>query len=440
MKRFSTMLVVCAAIGLPANSDLFARGGGGGGRGGGGGYRGGGGAGMSRAPAGRTPAVSRPAYGSSAVGASRPSAPRPNVSRPSVTPPARVSPPISGTRPNVGTRPGAGVATRPSAGQLNNFLDVHPSGGARPGTLPASQPGNRAGAIAAAAGGGAAAEFLRDSSARPATLPAGGQRPGAGIVNRPGTGDRPGVGERPGIGNRPMAQNRPDRIDNRQEWRQNRTDRRNEVRDQVRDNHPRFNFWSNHPNWAAWRISHPYRWATWGVMAGWMTYGWVTPVYYNYGENVYYQDDSVYYGNQAVASAEEYADQAEAIAASAPQIAPEQTQWMPLGVFALTPDGQASGPDPTLYLQLAISKEGIINGTLYNSATNGTQDIEGMADKATQRAAWTVAGKNRPLMETGIANLTQDTAPALVHFADGQTQQWLMVRLDEPQPDNKTGQ
>jgi hypothetical protein len=35
-------------------------------------------------------------------------------------------------------------------------------------------------------------------------------------------------------------------------------------------------------------------------------------------------------------------------------------------------------------------------------------------------------------METGIVNLTQDTTPALVHFADGTTQQWLMVRMDKP--------
>ena len=146
--------------------------------------------------------------------------------------------------------------------------------------------------------------------------------------------------------------------------------------------------------------------------------------------------DSVYYGDQPVASTEEYAQQAEAIAASAPEVAPDKADWMPLGVFALTPDGQASGPDPTLFLQLAISKEGIISGTLHNSATNSTQTIEGMADKETQRAAWTVVGKTRPIMETGIANLTEDTAPALVHFADGQTQQWLMVRLEEPASPN----
>jgi hypothetical protein len=55
-----------------------------------------------------------------------------------------------------------------------------------------------------------------------------------------------------------------------------------------------------------------------------------------------------------------------------------------------------------------------------------------MVDKNTQRAAWSVVGKSWPIMETGIPNLTEDTAPALVHFADGQTQQWLMVRLEEP--------
>ena len=62
------------------------------------------------------------------------------------------------------------------------------------------------------------------------------------------------------------------------------------------------------------------------------------------------------------------------------------------------------------------------------------QPIEGMADKQTQRVAWGIAGQERPIVETGLANLTQDTAPALIHFADGQTQQWLLVRLEEPKP------
>jgi hypothetical protein len=224
---------------------------------------------------------------------------------------------------------------------------------------------------------------------------------------------------------------RPERIENRQEMRQTRVDRRSEILEQM-DDHPIRDFWSDHPLWGAWAITRPFRWANWGMLTGWVDYGWTDSTAYSYGDNVYYQDDSVYYGDEVVATAEEYAQQAEEIAASAPEVAPDKAEWMPLGVFALTPDGQKSGPDPTLFLQLVISKEGILSGTLDDSATGKTQTIEGMVDKQTQRAAWAVAGTSRPIMETGIVNLTEDTAPALVHFEGGDTQQWLLVRLPDP--------
>ena len=153
---------------------------------------------------------------------------------------------------------------------------------------------------------------------------------------------------------------------------------------------------------------------------------------YSYGDNVYYDGDQVYYGDQPVATAEQYSQQAEAIAASAPQTIPANSEWLPLGVFALTQDGQASGADPTLFMQLAISKQGVINGTFKNMATGNVQEVEGMADKQSQRVAWGVKDQKWPIVETGLSNLTQDTTPALIHFADGQTQQWLLVRLEEP--------
>ena len=87
---------------------------------------------------------------------------------------------------------------------------------------------------------------------------------------------------------------------------------------------------------------------------------------------------------------------------------------------------------PTVFLQLVVSKEGIVNGTVQNTASNETQNIEGAVDTKSQRAAWVVSGKTSPIMETGIYNLTKDNAPALLHFSEGQTQQWLTVRLDEP--------
>ncbi|MHC2066220.1 hypothetical protein ACYFX5_01985 [Bremerella sp. T1] len=284
----------------------------------------------------------------------------------------------------------------------------------------------------------------------PAERPGAGNRPGGdrpGIADRPGTGDRPGIadrpgpgerpglGDRPGSGERPIAGNRPDRIDNRGERHEHRQERRDEIRDHVHD-HPIRDFWSDHPLWGAWAITRPFRWAAWSGVTGWVDYGWSEPYYYEYGENVYYEDGSVYYGDQVYCTEAEYAAQAEEIAQSAPDIPAEECEWMPLGVFALTEDGQSEGPDPTLFLQLAISKEGIISGTLNNTVTNETQTIEGMVDKKTQRCAWNVVGKSRPIMEAGISNLTKDTAPALVHFADGTTQQWLLVHLDDPDAQN----
>lgn len=331
---------------------------------------------------------------------------------------------------------------------MHNFLNIpRPSTGAIGGAGAGARPGgsNLGAAVGAGAAGGAAAAFLQGGglAGRPAAgqLPAGAQRPAAGRADN--RADRAGnrtdraqtrtdrVDARTDVRSDRTA-NRPERIENRQERQDNRVERRDEVRNQVQENHPRLDFWSDYPGWAAMRITRPYGWATWGAITGWVGYGWSEPVSYNYGESVYYEGDTVYQGDQVVASAEEYAQQAETIAASAPEAAPDNAEWMPLGVFALTPDGQSAGPNPSLFLQLAISKEGIISGTLHNAATGKTQNIEGMADKDSQRCAWTVAGQSRPIMETGINNLTQDTAPALVHFADGQTQQWLMVRLEEP--------
>jgi len=257
----------------------------------------------------------------------------------------------------------------------------------------------------------------------------GGIRP-----NRPGQG---GGGEqwRPG--------NRPDRIPDWNQWSNWRNDHHKDVWNDWHNNW--HNHWNNCNHWYNndwWNHNHwryPYYpgfnywgYAAWPAVTGWVDTGWQQPVSYNYGDNVYYQGDQVYYGDQPVATAADYAEQAEAIATNIPTTKPAAEDWMPLGVFAMTHDGEPTGADPTMFLQLSVSKQGVINGTVQNTATDDVQQIEGMVDKQTQRAAWTPVGKDRPVMETGIVNLTQETTPSLVHFADGSTQQWLLVRLDKP--------
>jgi hypothetical protein len=174
-------------------------------------------------------------------------------------------------------------------------------------------------------------------------------------------------------------------------------------------------------------------------VTSWIPGNYQQPIYYNYGDNVYYDDGGVYYGDQQVATADEYTQQAETIANSVPENAnPAPEDWMPLGVFAVTQDGEAADDDPTMFLQLAVSKQGIIAGTFQNTTTGTVKPVQGMVDKETQRVAWTAVDEPRPLMETGLGNLTQDTAGVLVHFDNGDTQQWLLSRIDQPKEGGTT--
>jgi hypothetical protein len=155
-------------------------------------------------------------------------------------------------------------------------------------------------------------------------------------------------------------------------------------------------------------------------------------VYYSYGDNLYFEDNNVYYNDEVLCTAAEYVEQAQEIATNIPEVDPETVEWMPLGVFALTQE-QGSAEDSTLFLQLAISKEGIIAGTFQNTATDESFEVEGTIDRDSQRAAWGKVGESWPIMETGIYNLSESEAGALLHFEDGQTQQWDMIRMDEPE-------
>ncbi|MBL9124561.1 MAG: hypothetical protein JNG90_13080, partial [Planctomycetaceae bacterium] len=47
-------------------------------------------------------------------------------------------------------------------------------------------------------------------------------------------------------------------------------------------------------------------------------------------------------------------------------------------------------------------------------------------------AAWTVGDNKATVYETGIYNLTKDQTPVLIHFGKDRTQQWLLVRMKQP--------
>lgn len=397
------------------------------------------------------------------AGNNRPSLPG-NGNRPSL--------PGNGNRPNL-----------PGNGNRPNF----------PGNVP--NPGNRPGGGGPRPTPGGLGDFLgMDKPLKPQTLPGNiPNRPGdiTQLPNRPGNGNRPDFSNRPGNGNRPDWVNKPGSnnniINNKPNWvnidnstnvninnRWSKSIYRpgrpttlpatrpywNNWGSGVRHhwNYGRYDncfndrWWSNHYHGVAgWHYCHGYNrypWNYWWRRPAWTAYGtwfvwanrypqvWQQPVYYDYGSggNVVYQDSYVYIDGQQIATADEFAMSAADLATVAPpadpQAAEQDTEWMPLGTFALS-TGQ-NDTDPSRVVQLAVDRNGIVSGTLYNTQTDQTQTIQGKVDEQTQRVAFRIGDSETIVAETGLYNLTQDEVPLLVHFGTEKVENYLLVRLEEP--------
>lgn len=296
-------------------------------------------------------------------------------------------------------------------------------------------PKDKAGAIAGGAAAGAVAGNLRDRA---------GERPDARPVGRPA--DRQA--------NRGEWKNNRDQISN--DYRQNRdqiADRRHDrganIRDHVNDHyyhHPGGqwnnwygNCWHHNPVWPWWNVSRPLRWAAWGSLASWCGGGtyYVEPMYYDYGYTST-GESVVYVDSNPVANVDDYAASAEELAATGAETidtaiadnTAAEMEWLPLGVYAMTDEEDG---DPIMFVQLAVAKDGTLGGTYYNALTEEETEVQGSVDQETQRAAFSIGENSKTVIETGIYNLTQEETTALVHFGDGKTQTWFMVRMPDPE-------
>jgi hypothetical protein len=265
-------------------------------------------------------------------------------------------------------------------------------------------------------------------------------RPGTGAGVRPGTGavaGRPGIASGAidgGLGNasRNVAagtRHSTMNISQNTLFRQGTSIRRNFGHwDCFHDR-----WWNRYPG--CWRC--PW-WTTAGVvwaLPAWdVVYPYVgypeEPIYYDYGTNVVYQDDSVYVNGEQTATAAEYSDQAQQYADTGRDAkVSEEGEWLPLGVFAMAQEG---GTVSNNVFQIAVNKEGILRGNYYNGLNDTAVPLYGSVEKKTQRAAWTVGDKKNVVYETSFANLTKNETTMLVHFGKDKTQQWSLVRMDQP--------
>lgn len=206
------------------------------------------------------------------------------------------------------------------------------------------------------------------------------------------------------------------------------------VRSGIAQDRPNSRNWFNDSFWNQHRMQPAYsrgggnwwRPATALGVSSWL--GWPsTPVYYDY----YPSNGSYYWGTSGgTGPVQNYAGTSQAIETATTQTG--SNEWMSLGVFALTKEGETA-VTPNMYMQLALNKAGQLSGTYYNATTDQTHEVAGMVQQNTQRAAWKIAdSQNSPILETGVNNLTQPETPVRVHFVDGRTQGMVLVRLEQP--------
>ncbi len=178
-------------------------------------------------------------------------------------------------------------------------------------------------------------------------------------------------------------------------------------------------------------------------MGSWIVYGWPTPYYWDYGpgEYIYYDNGGIYVNGRLYQQAPVYYDQTVRLIEQAPDLTVESAanlEWMPLGVFAATPDGVA---DPEIILQLAVTKDGVIGGTAFDQKSGAAYNIQGIVDKRTQRSVWSFRddGNRRIVMETSVYNLTQSEATGMVHYGPNDMRVVELVRLQQPDAGATTG-
>lgn len=202
------------------------------------------------------------------------------------------------------------------------------------------------------------------------------------------------------------------------------------VHNQIIKRNPQVQTWFNNQFFTRHRVFPPFfnqnsfwwrrnNWAYFNNFFGW---GWGYPVYYDGSGPIVITPPPVY--NQTIIYQQLPITQEER------QASTPTAEWVPLGVFAVGLNA-TDVVNTTQFMQLAVNKEGTISGTYYNSSTDKVHPLGGAVDRQSQQAVWTVTDDSEsPIFTTGLYNLTEDVVPIQANFSNGETQNWVMVPLN----------
>ncbi len=182
-----------------------------------------------------------------------------------------------------------------------------------------------------------------------------------------------------------------------------------------------------------WYFDNRFSWsveASWPNLVVWLPWKWSRPIYYYYGPNgvIYYSETPDFTYLVPVDSNLRFIAEAVRLANTPQPLSTDQSNWMPLGMYALSTDSD-SNEMPNEYLSLAVSKGGAVSGAYINVRNNEMLEIRGAVDPKSQRVAWKFVDKDWPIMESGMYNLTKEESTLLVHTSSHRTEPRVIVRV-----------
>jgi hypothetical protein len=204
-------------------------------------------------------------------------------------------------------------------------------------------------------------------------------------------------------------------------------------------------WYADHPN--AWQYTHPHAdaWAVAGIGAATAWLGWGGYGYATTDDGTYYtSDDGTTEDGSANAEETNQTQTAQqqsqpldaaALVAIGAQAVPNDAEFLPLGVYALAPQGHS---DATSVVQLSVTKDGILRGSYCDLVSDQGQTIYGAIDKQSRKAAWTIGAGGRTIFETTLDNLTQANGQVALEFPGGDVKQFTLARFENGNPTANT--
>lgn len=106
-------------------------------------------------------------------------------------------------------------------------------------------------------------------------------------------------------------------------------------------------------------------------------------------------------------------------------------EWLPIGVFTLTPKGQT---EVTRALQLATDHNGAVKGNHIDLLSDTDTEVHGRYDEKAKTVEWTIGQSNSVVFKAKVDdfNDTGKPVPVVAQYADGSNASWTMTPVQNP--------